>query len=390
MRILQVVTLISPDGAYGGPTTVALNQCEALYSLGHNAHVAAGYPGAKAAERLHGAVPLHLFPARTLIPGIGFAGLSAPGLLRWLARECDGYDVVHVHVARDFVTLPAARLGQLRGRPVVVQPHGMIDVSDRPLSRPLDAVLTRPTLRSAAAVCHLTSREHDDLVQVAGEGLRLVQLHNGVPLPTTVGAAEDEVLFLARLHPRKRPLNFLRAAMNLHPKHPSTSFAVVGPDEGEGRTVSAAVAEAGTVKIRWEGPLQPDEARQRLAHAAVYVLPSVDEPFPMSVLEAMARGVPVIITDTCGLAEAVTDSGAGIVVRDDVDELTKAIDYLLSDRDLRASIGSRARSLARETFGMEPVAERLEAIYLSALTGDPAPPNNYPDPSAKQQDRGGG
>jgi glycosyltransferase involved in cell wall biosynthesis len=394
MRILQVVTLISPEGTYGGPTTVALNQCTALQALGHEVDVAAGYPGTSPVVQSHGAVPLHLFPVRRVIPGIGFAGLASPSLLRWVAREIRAYDVVHVHVARDFVTLPVARLARLRGVPLVVQPHGMIDSSNRLLARPLDAFLTRPTLRRASAVCHLTPLERDELHRVARGDLRLVSLQNGVvqpaPLPQPQPPAH-EVLFLARLHSRKRPAAFARAATALLGRHPQTTFALVGPDEGEGPAVSAAMAAAGSDRLRWDGPLAPDAALERLSRAAICVLPSVDEPFPMTVLEALARGVPVIITHSCGLAGAVKESGAGVVIGDDVDELIQAIDRVLSDHDLRAEMGARARNLASRVFAMEPVARRLESIYHDASGAgrsschslDPAPGPVPKDPPGR-------
>ncbi|MBK5249133.1 MAG: hypothetical protein JJE50_06815, partial [Actinomycetales bacterium] len=74
MRIISVVTLFSPDGAYGGPTRVAVNQAAALRRLGHQVVIAAGGRGyAHPPEHVHG-VPLRLFPVRTAVPGTGFAG----------------------------------------------------------------------------------------------------------------------------------------------------------------------------------------------------------------------------------------------------------------------------------------------------------------------------
>lgn len=366
MRVLSVVTLISPDGAYGGPTRVALNQAVALRSLGHEVVVAGAAKGFARTPTDHQGVPLRLFPARHAVPGTGFAGLAAPGLGRYLRRALAAADVLHVHLARDLVTLPAAALARRRKVRYVLQTHGMIDASAHPLAGPLDAVLTRPALAGAHAVLHLTARERRDLSAVARRGLPFVELPNGVPLPPATGAAHDpaapEVLFLARLHRRKRPLAFARAALELAEAFPAARFALVGPDEGEGPAV-AEVAGAHP-RIGWEGPLAPEETSARMARAAVYVLPSVDEPFPMSVLEAMALGLPVVVTASCGLAGFVAEHDAGIVVPDDDHRrLVAAVGGLLAAPQGAGRMGAAGREAVRDRLSMAAVAERLAAAY---------------------------
>ena len=78
MRILQVVTLLSPDGAYGGPARVALNQSAELIRRGHDVTVAAATRGYRVPPTELNGVPVRLFAARTLLPGTGFAGMGAP------------------------------------------------------------------------------------------------------------------------------------------------------------------------------------------------------------------------------------------------------------------------------------------------------------------------
>lgn len=368
MRILSVVTLVSPDGAYGGPVRVAVNQAQALRDLGHDVTLAAACRGfASPPDELDG-VPARLFAARTLIPGTGFAGLTSPGLLRWLRSAVAGADVVHVHAARDLVTLPAAAAARRAGVPYFLQTHGMIDRSANPLARPLDALLTRPLLREAAGVFHLTDLERGQLTEVAGE-LRFHHLANGVPAAEPGRADQPaEVLYLARLAQRKRPLAFVEAARLVHRAHPGTAFALVGPDEGEGDAVRRAVADAlaAGVRIAYEGPLAPEQTLDRLRRASVYVLPSVDEPYPMSVLEALSVALPVVVTDTCGLAGFVTDNEAGIVVDTGVDTLAAAIGSLLDAPAGAAERGRRGRAAVRDGLSMEAIAAQLAAHYAAA------------------------
>lgn len=372
MRILHVATLVSPDGAFGGPVRVASNQCAALREAGYDVRIAAGSRGfsGPAPSELDG-TPLHSFPARMVLPGVGFSALTSPRMIRWLQRAIPSADVVHVHVARDLVTLPAALIARRHGIPYVLQPHGMIVDSDSPLAPPLDAAVTRRVLRGAARVFHLTPEERAGLLGVEPT-LRLEQLGNGVPAPELVPPLPErrEVLYCARLQRRKRPALFATMARQLLAEGVDAGFALVGPDEGEGDAVATHVAAVGDeARLRWEGALSPDRTLARMAAASIVVLPSVHEPYPMSVLEAMSIGRPVVITDTCGLADAVRTSGSGIVVDDSEAALVKAVRRLLASPQLLEEMSQRAAQTARDVFSMPAIRSRLETVYADAVAG---------------------
>lgn len=368
MKVLGVVTLVSPHGEYGGPTRVAINQLAALRALGHEVVLAGGqrgFPDGPPTE-LEG-VPARLFPVVSALPRSGFAGLASPGLWRAVHQHHQEFDVIHVHAARDLVTLPAAYIAQRRGARVVLQTHGMIDPSSNPLAVPLDAVLTRPVLENAHAVTYLTHVERRGLEAVARGSVRLVDLPNGVPEADGVtGRAETpHVLYLARLAERKRPTHFVQAAAILAAEFPEVRFTLIGPDEGEGQSVRAAIERSGySDRIRWEGAVSMSDTMSRMHQATVYVLPSVDEPYPMSVLEAMSTGLPVIVTDTCGLASFVTENDAGTVISDSVSDLVGAMRELIADPDRASIIGGRGRRAVREKRSMAAIARRLEQLYL--------------------------
>lgn len=372
MRILHVVTLLSPDAAYGGPVRVAMNQTSALLDRGHDVVIAAAARGYDKLPSSIGDVPIRAFSAQTAVPGIGFAGIRGTKMTRWISDHAPDFDVVHIHLARDFVTLPAARACIRRGTPIVVQPHGMIDVSSKFLAIPLDRLWTRPILRSASSVFYLTSRERRDLRDVAGEHLRLCELINGVPLAAPLEVAKNterpEVLFLARLAPRKRPGTFVEMAHRLIQNGSNADFAIVGPDEGTRGEVDALIASyALQSRVRYEGSLPPESTTTRMRRASVYVLPAIDEPFPMSVLEAMSVGLPVVVTNTCGLAPLVEETNCGCVVGPDLDSLTDAVQRILDTPGLLNTMSDNARRAVAERLSMSAVAERLEQTYEHAV-----------------------
>jgi glycosyltransferase involved in cell wall biosynthesis len=372
MRILHVVTLVSPTGEYGGPTRVALNQSHALAELGHRTLVAAGQRGFSPIPTVINDVPVRLFPVRRMVPGTGFAGMASPGLLAWLRKAMYSCDVLHIHLARDLITMPVAMLARRLRIPYVVQTHGMIDASDKALARILDSVATRDVLANAAAVFHLNERERSALEDVAGPELCFVELRNGVGAPPTLdSAARDanpllEVLYLARLHPRKRPMDFVDAAAALLPDYPDVLFRMVGPDEGEGKRVAVAIDQVGSPRLRWDGPVPMEQTASLMAKAGIYVLPSIDEPLAMTVLEAMSQGCPVVVTDSCDLAPLVARSGSGLVTPPGSLSVKSAIEKLLVDPQGRQAMGLAAQLTARKELDMDVVTHTLLSAYAGA------------------------
>ncbi|UWS70029.1 glycosyltransferase family 4 protein [Streptomyces noursei] len=217
----------------------------------------------------------------------------------------------------------------------------------------------------------LTDAEEAGLREVLGPGgPRLVRMPNGVRVQARGAAVErqpTEVLFLARLQARKRPEAFVRMAALVHAKRPEVTFPVHGADEGRLAEESAGGCRGGGWAAWWPaygGTLDHDAAVRRLARATVYVLPSVDEPFPMGVLEALAVGTPVVCTDRCGIAAALRRHDAAAVTDGSPEQLAGAVLELLDDaelRDRRAAAGRLA--VAAEFSPLGAVADRLEEWY---------------------------
>ena len=393
MRVLQVVTLVSGVGAFGGPTRVAVNQCEALQARGHDTLLVGGSADLPLSTSRMGAAPVRLFPTRHVAGSKPMAYLWSPSMLRWLWRHVGDFDVVHVHLARDGVALPAAIIARRRRRPYVVQSHCMVIPRSGIAQRAVDRLATRRVLRHAATVFALSTEEIGQLTAVLGAPRRIDLLPNGIALPLAEAVASlssgPEFLFLARLHPRERAPVFVDAAATLLSTG-SASFTLVGPDEGEGAAVSSAIAEFAAHHprradaLRWTGALAPEEISARMAAAYAYVLPSVDEPFPMTVLEAMAAGKPVIVTDSNGLAGIVGDYGAGIVVPgDSAQALVEAMQRLASEPTLAERMGRQALVAVREKFSIDAVADTLEDRYRAATTTTTAI-----DPAQREESHG--
>ncbi|MFT2706253.1 glycosyltransferase [Clavibacter zhangzhiyongii] len=364
LRIAHVLPYVSADGAFGGPVAVAVEQCRELARQGHHVVLIAGWDG-EVDLRVEG-VDVRLFRARP-IPGLGFSGLLSPALARALRRHVREFDVVHLHLGRHLIALSAADVCRRAGVPYVVQTHGMVIPDQRARSRILDAVAVRRLLAGALAVLALTDAEERALHDVSRGGAHVSRIRNGVAPVSIVRPrdtdADPEVLFLARLHPRKRVLAFAEMAAVLHGRGVRARYAVIGPDEGDLPALTAFIADHPGLPLAHEGSIAPGASTARLAAADVYVLPSIREVFPMTVLESMSVGTPVVLTEDCGLADELDAAGAALVTDGSAPSLADAVSSILSDDATRDGLLDGMRAALTGSFGIERVTDDLMAIY---------------------------
>ena len=371
LTIRHVSTLVSHDGAFGGPVSVATGQLTELRSRGHDTALLALWRGPGPVPGQVDGVPLLAVRARTLVPGMGFLGLLNPRLLRLLWREAGRADVLHLHAGRDLVTLAALAVARLRRTPYLVQTHGMVQPRTGPVARVFDAVYV-PLLRGARCCLVLTEEEERGLAGVLdGRHPPLLRLANGVRVRSRTTAPDPTmVLYLARLHPRKRPDAFVAAAALLAGRLPELRFVLHGADEGSLPAVERAIAEQRLEpRVHYRGPLAHDAALDRLAGASVYVLPSIHEPFPMSVLEALAAGTPVVTTSSCGIAPQLAATGAALVTDGTPGALAEAVERLLTDQELRSRTIAAGHAAVAGAFSLSAVADQLTAHYARAMSG---------------------
>lgn len=367
MRIAQVVTYVSSDGAFGGPVAVALAQSTELARRGHSVAVYATWDGRARVDAP--GVDLHLF--RVAAPRHGLSTIVSAPLVATLWRQRRSYDVVHLHFGRDLISL-TSWLALLGGRQrLVLQPHGMVQPDARLRSRVVDAVIVRRALRAAPLVLTLTEQESQDVTAVAGETVRTAAIDNGVHVAAQVGLerpAPPTALFLARLHPRKNVMLFAEAARRLHAEGTRAVFRVIGPDEGDLARLRMFVAEHRLdVVLHYAGAVGPGRSEEELRCAAVLVLPSVGEIYPMTVLEAMAVGTPVILSEDCGLSPALSRAAAAVVVRPEAASLTDAMRALLRSDERRQALAEAGLAYARAAFDIGAVGTRLLQLYSAAI-----------------------
>jgi glycosyltransferase involved in cell wall biosynthesis len=163
----------------------------------------------------------------------------------------------------------------------------------------------------------------------------------------------------------------LQAFAQVLPRHPDAALVIAG--DGDPGLVSRLKREAKSLGVSqpivWAGFLAGEDKLAALAAADLFVLPSYSENFGVAAVEALAAGLPVVLTDQVGIAAEVEASQAGLVVPPDVDSLTAALDRLLSDSALRQTLVRNAHQLVDERFSLDAMTRRLLGLYREVIQG---------------------
>lgn len=382
MRILHVISSLDPHA--GGPTAALIGLATAQVRTGLNVNILATWKDPAAlpvAERLQGSgVSLrHVGPARGPLSGHPDLAAAAGGCVA-------DADVVHIHALWEQVQHDAAVAARRHKKPYLFRPCGMLDpwslAQGRWKKKLYLAWRLRADLNGASAL-HFTSDTERDFCGplklkppaiVEPNGLDLSEFD---PLPPE-GAFRSKfpqlggrriVLFLSRLH-HKKGLELLVPAF-ARAKLSDTMLVIAGPDaNGYRAEVEKSVAQHGIAdSVLFTGMLQGADKIAALAEAELFVLPSYQENFGIAVVEALAAGTPVIISDGVNIHGEITSAGLGAVVpiggtpEQSIIALAATLEQWLGDASLRRAASERARPYVRDRYDWEKIALRWKEHY---------------------------
>lgn len=182
-------------------------------------------------------------------------------------------------------------------------------------------------------------------------------LGNGVDIPEETASGE-EIVFVGRLKEQKGLHVLLHAIADSN-----ETLTIVG--DGPERSRLEALADQLEIDVQFVGEVSPEEVTEYLLRGKVFVLPSIrGEGLPNAVLEAMAVGLPVIVTDTGGVADAVNDGHTGFVVEPgDEQAIQEKLQFLRENNQQRVEMGTEARQWVIDTYGWTSIISKLDDIY---------------------------
>lgn len=308
----------------------------------------------------------------------------------WQALHPSARTIAHIHTCSGltyFLDGLYMLLARLRGVPVVMHVHGArFDAFLDGLSRPR-LLLARFVARRAARVVVL-SGEWQEKLSSRLPGARLTVIENGVAEAPVVAVEKPTgvitVLFLGNLCQRKGVWDLVACAPTL-PSEVHLVFVGGEEDLGIMEELKARIrAEQLESRITLAGPAVGAAKFKWLRVADIFVLPSYAEGVPISMLEALAVGLPAVLTPVGGIPSVLRDGVHAVFVQpDDPAALAQAITRLAHDPILRMRLGEAARQHVLGNFGIERSAHKYLQLY-GELRPDLFPSASAPAASARQ------
>lgn len=297
-----------------------------------------------------------------------------PVLLRIL--EARRVDLIHAHNLFFHLSLIGALLSRASGVPLVTTAHlGSVEHLGGTYGR-----LASLYERSAGAL--IVRRSHKIIAvsdAVARHTRRLgarpdsvITIPNGVDTrqfspATSTGESPSRVIFVGRLVFNKGPQFLIDAIPEVLDRHPGTHFDIVGDGPMRRELQARALRQGSNGHVRFLG--ERNDVERLLATADVFVRPSLLEGMSLTVLEAMACGLPVIATPVGGTAEVVEDGANGYLVEPgNRGQLAGRLCTLLGNPDLRREMGKRGRALVETGYDWDSVANRTVGVYEEAVS----------------------
>ncbi|MGB7160676.1 MAG: glycosyltransferase [Tepidisphaeraceae bacterium] len=374
MRVLHINSSIDPIS--GGTAAALSGLAKAQARAGMKVTVLATWvaaPGVDAAKQMEAAgVAVHSVRATDPMS-------RHPQLRAIVERHVRDADVVHVHAMWEAIQHQAARACQRLGVPYVMTPHGMLDpwnMSHGAMKKRLYLALRmRRNLERAAAIHFATEMERDWVARLRLPTPTIVEplgvdVDEFADLPQA-GSFRDRheqvgrrpmIAFLGRLHAGKGVELLIPALARMPSKN--SVLVVAGPDSGYAATARKTATALGVAdRVVFTGMLHGRDRLALLADADLFALPSYHENFGIAVIEALAVGTPVIVSDQVCLHREISDAGVGAVVRTEVGCLASELQRWLTDDALRANARARARPFAVQRYDWAAIANRWRNHY---------------------------
>ncbi|HXU38805.1 MAG TPA: glycosyltransferase [Blastocatellia bacterium] len=383
MKVLHVIPAVAPR--YGGPSQAIFEMCRALGEQGlevllatTNADGQSQLPVQTGDAFEYRGVPTIFFPSR-----LGERFNYSPALASWLHENVEKFDVVHVHAVFSHPSLATARACCRHSVPYIVRPLGSLDpwsMRQKGLRKRLMWQMAAGRMLRGAAFVHYTTSEEKKLAESS------LALDRGVVIPLGIDLDEIRsqaaagvfreahpslgdkpyILALSRIHSKKNYELLIETFLSLAKRPELDRWRLVIAGDGDDDYLSSlrALSErlSGRDRVIFTGWLEGVRKASALQNASLFALPSQQENFAIAAAEALACGVPVLVSEHVNLAPEIVRARAGWVASLDGDDFSRALMEAMSDDDERERRGA-AGKLYGESLSWTKSAEELRNLY---------------------------
>jgi len=321
----------------------------------------------------------------------GYSNQVVPALL------AADLDILSTHGLWKYCSVASRRWHRQTRRPYILHPHGMLEpwaLQNASWKKGIAGLLYENRHLNGAACLRALCDAEAQSIRSYGIHNPICLIPNAVDLPEltdnstvdaqsavfrTSGQDRKVLLYLGRLHPKKNVANLIRAwkqTLNSHPaRREEWVLAIAGWDQvGYERELKTLTSDYGLMAgVRFLGPLFGQEKDATYRACDAFILPSLSEGLPMTVLEAWAYAKPVLMTAECNLPEGFA-AGAAVQIGASPAEIAAGLKKLseMSDSD-RTAMGGRGRTLVATKFSWPRIGEQMRSVYEWVLGGGTPP-----------------
>ena len=392
MKILHIVSSYWPAFEFGGPIESVHQLNKWLIKKGADITVYTTNAGLKKNKNI-------ILKKETVVNGVkvfyfpyyGYVHFTFSPVLCWTIRKnIKNFDLIHITGVWNFPVLAAAFWARFYKKPYIISSRGSL------MKEPMEKksllikkiflfLFVRRDLKNASAVHFTVEAEKEEYMKASLPLKKAIIIPNGFDIiefkkqlsqnffrnKFNIGADKKVILFLSRLNWKKGLDTLIPAFAEVLKKESRAVLVLAGPDEKNYKKEIELKIVNCKLKIGkdviFTDMLIGEDKISAYRESDVFVLPSYSENFVMAVVEAMACGLPVIITKGVGISKEVEKAGAGIVIEKDKKQLTEAILKILENPQLGKKMGENGRKLVETEFSSEKVAEKWIEEYSNLI-----------------------
>ncbi|MBF2057337.1 MAG: glycosyltransferase [Cyanobacterium sp. T60_A2020_053] len=387
MKVAHIIPSIAP--VRGGPSKAIIEMVDALQNKGvcveiittnDNGNNLLNVPLYR--QTVYEKVPVTFFPRLCLsskaIQEFNFAW----SLTKWLWGHISDYDLIHVHTLFNYPSTIAMVIAKWRKIPYIIRPCGMLlkwSLQQKATKKELYLKLIEEANINYSQRIHYTALQEKEEAQVLNLKTKDFILPLGLTIPELIPRSKEKlinlydipknipiILFLSRIH-EKKGLDFLVNALGKLSLDFRLIIAGSGEPDYEDKIKNLITSNNLKNKVIWAGFVEGELKNTLLQGSDLFALTSYSENFGIAVLEALASGLPVVITPGIALSSMVKDNDLGYICDLDIDSIYLAITRALSNPEKLEDMSRRGRKFIQKNYSWDKIAKDLVDVYKEII-----------------------
>lgn len=388
MKILHVIPYFVPAWAYGGPVKVVYEITRRLVKRNCDVTVFTTdvldkkRRATKKEENIEG-IKVERFSTISNSLSWRYNGFVSPGIFFELVRRVKGFDLIHLHEYYTFQAIVTPLVAQRYKIPYIISTHGSI-LAEKERGRPLikkifNYLFSKMIFLKASYIFVLNKKEQDILLKLGVKKKKICILPNAIDpqeyknLPvrgrirSSLGISEKEkiILFVGRIYQTKGLDLLIRALVYLDKNLlKKTHLLIVGPSVGNYKNQLLDLAKRLGIsdKIIFTGGVYGEKRLSFFKDSNLYIQPSYSDGFPISVLEALACNLPVVVTKGTNLF-FLSKRKAVLMVRNDSKEIALGIEKVLKQKDVAEELIRGAKPVLKNFLTWDKILDKITLKY---------------------------